>query len=100
MNAPLQCASMSNRTNEPAPGTTLYSISTVADRLEVSRDTVRRLVARGDLTAIRIGSNVRVDAAELETFLNHQRSREHNAIGSAARFKAQRATRAGGDDSQ
>lgn len=64
---------MSNRTHEPAVGTTLYSISTVAARLDVSQDTVRRLIAQGELTPIRIGFNVRIDATELEAFVHRQR---------------------------
>ena len=69
---------MSNRTHETQSGTTLYSISTIADRLDVSQDTVRRLIAGGELTAIRIGSTVRVDAAQLESFLERQRRDEHH----------------------
>jgi excisionase family DNA binding protein len=64
---------MSNQPHEPTPRTTLYSIATVADRLDLSKDTVRRLIAQGELIAIRIGSNVRVDAAELESFLDRRR---------------------------
>jgi excisionase family DNA binding protein len=66
---------MGSRTQEPEPGsrTHLYSIAKVADRLDLSRDTVRRLIGRGDLTAIRIGSSVRVSAAELESFLERRR---------------------------
>jgi excisionase family DNA binding protein len=51
----------------------LYSISTVAERLEVSPDTVRRLLASGDLTAVRIRSAVRIAAAELESFVERRR---------------------------
>jgi putative molybdopterin biosynthesis protein len=64
---------MSSGTHEQRSATTLYSISTVADRLDLSKDTVRRLIERGELTTIRIGSNIRIDAAELEAFLERQR---------------------------
>jgi excisionase family DNA binding protein len=64
---------MSNRTHEPAGGPTLYSISTVAARLDLSQDSVRRLIRNGELTPIRIGATVRIDAAELESFLDRQR---------------------------
>jgi excisionase family DNA binding protein len=64
---------MSNRTHEPTLGTRLYSVDTVADLLDVSQDTVRRLIARKDLTALRIGSSVRVAAAELESFVERRR---------------------------
>ena len=66
---------MRNQTHEPRLSTQLYSINTVAERLEVSQDTVRRLIARGDLVAIRIGASVRVSAAELEAFIEGQRGR-------------------------
>ena len=66
---------MSNHTHEPPLPTQLCSISTVARLLEVSPDTVRRLIARGDLIAIRIGGNVRVSATELESFIDRQRGR-------------------------
>jgi excisionase family DNA binding protein len=76
---------VSNGTHEQRSGTTLYSISTVADRLDVSPDTVRRLIERGELTAIRIGSNIRVDAAELEAFLERQRRRPFDATSDRSR---------------
>jgi excisionase family DNA binding protein len=53
--------------------TKLFSIATVAERLEISQDTVRRLISRGDLTAIRIGTMVRIAAADIESFVNRQR---------------------------
>jgi len=64
---------MRNRMHEPGGGPTLYSISTVAARLDLSQDTVRRLIGNGELTPIRIGATVRIDAAELESFLDRQR---------------------------
>jgi excisionase family DNA binding protein len=70
---------MSSSRRASAAGTTLYSIATVAERLAISQDTVRRLIARSELTAIRIGSAVRVDAAELEAFLDRQRAEGHRA---------------------
>jgi excisionase family DNA binding protein len=64
---------MVERTHEPRRETRLYSVSTVAERLALSKDTVRRLIAGGDLASIRIGSSVRVAAAELESFLERRR---------------------------
>jgi excisionase family DNA binding protein len=48
----------------------LYSIKSVAERLNVSKDTVRRLISDGELgQLVRIGRNVRIQASELEAFL-------------------------------
>jgi excisionase family DNA binding protein len=63
---------MSTHLHEPQPPQ-LFSIGAVAVRLDVSRDTVRRLIARGDLAAIRIGGVVRVSADDLESFVERQR---------------------------
>jgi excisionase family DNA binding protein len=76
---------MSNSTHATRSGTTLYSIATVAERLEISQDTVRRLIARGDLKVMRIGSAVPVDAAELEAFLDRQRTRERQIVSAVTR---------------
>jgi excisionase family DNA binding protein len=58
---------------ERDPEPDLYSVNTVAKRLDVSADTVRRLIARGELSAIRIGVSVRVPAAEIESFVERRR---------------------------
>jgi excisionase family DNA binding protein len=44
------------------------SLETAAERLEVHPRTVRRMIARGDLTGFRMGSArlVRIDATELD----------------------------------
>jgi excisionase family DNA binding protein len=62
--------------SKPAHETQLYSITAVAKRLDVSQDTVRRLIARGDIRAIRIGATVRVSSTELEAFVNSRRGHE------------------------
>lgn len=64
---------MSDPPPDPQSTTQLHSIDTVAARLAVSRDTVRRLIAREDLIAIRIGGVLRVPATELEAFVERQR---------------------------
>ena len=43
----------------------LYSIARSARTLGVSEDTVRRMIARGELPAVRIGSRVLVPARAL-----------------------------------
>jgi excisionase family DNA binding protein len=46
-----------------------YSIKEVADRLDVSHDTVNRVIARGDLAAIRVSDRiVRIPAPALHRF--------------------------------
>lgn len=47
----------------------LLNARETATRLGVSEATVRRLVRRGDLPHLRVGSQIRVDAAELEAWL-------------------------------
>jgi excisionase family DNA binding protein len=43
------------------------SIQSVADRLDVNPKTIRRMIARGDLTGYRLGGKVlRVDQAEVD----------------------------------
>ncbi|MCT1459907.1 helix-turn-helix domain-containing protein [Aestuariimicrobium sp. p3-SID1156] len=42
----------------------LLSIATIAQRLDVSRDFVRKAINRGDLDAFRLGTQVRVTEAE------------------------------------
>ena len=47
----------------------LLNIPAVADRLDVSVPTVRRLIRRGELPALRAGSQIRIDPYELEAWL-------------------------------
>jgi excisionase family DNA binding protein len=65
---------MSKQPHELERTISLYSIATVAARLDVSQDTVRRLIGSGALTPIRIGSAVRIDASELEALISRQRA--------------------------
>jgi excisionase family DNA binding protein len=64
---------MGSRTHEATNGTRLYSVRTVANLLDVSQDTVRRLIERQELAVIRIGSAVRITAADLESFIERHR---------------------------
>jgi excisionase family DNA binding protein len=43
----------------------LLTVAQVADQLSVSEKTVRRLVAREELPAVRVGHAIRVDRAQL-----------------------------------
>lgn len=47
-------------------GTTFLRVHEAAAVLQVSTKTVRRLIARGDLKAVRIGRSVRIHSSELE----------------------------------
>jgi excisionase family DNA binding protein len=47
----------------------VLTVREVAAELRVSGMTVRRLVERGELRAIRVGRSVRIERAELDRFL-------------------------------
>jgi excisionase family DNA binding protein len=63
-------------TNEgAAPGPDvpqMLSLKHTAEALDVSTKTVRRLLERGDLTAIRVGGRLRIDAADIRGYLERQ----------------------------
>lgn len=47
----------------------LLTVAEVAETLRVSNMTVYRLIKAGDLTAIRVGKNYRIRAADLDAYL-------------------------------
>ena len=51
----------------------VYSIKRVANYLDVSTKTVRRWIERGDLTAHKIGRQIRITEPDLLTFLRMRR---------------------------
>ena len=51
----------------------LYRLSEVAERLQVSRKTVRRWIDAGDLVAHRFGRQLRISEADLQTFIRSRR---------------------------
>ena len=51
------------------PDVALLRLDEVAERLSVSLSTVRRLIYRGDLKAVRIGRLLRVRPADLTTYI-------------------------------
>ncbi len=53
----------------PVHEDSLLTVNEVAARLTVSPKTVRRLVERGELPALKIGASVRVDPGELQAWL-------------------------------
>lgn len=50
----------------------MLSIIQVAQRLGVSYWTVRRWVLSGDIAAVKLGSQWRVEEAEVDKFINRQ----------------------------
>jgi excisionase family DNA binding protein len=51
------------------PNRLLLTVSEAAQQLRVSEKTVRRLIARTELPALRVGGQVRIDPLELHEFL-------------------------------
>lgn len=61
---------------DPRPASRLPALLTIgrtAEVLAVSPRTVRRLIEAGDLTATRVGRQVRIHPADLQTFLQNSR---------------------------
>lgn len=50
----------------------MYTIEEVADILRVSVSTVRNLIKRKELTAIRVGFQLRVKKEELDSYMQRQ----------------------------
>jgi excisionase family DNA binding protein len=53
----------------------LYTLDQIADRLQVSRRTVERLIVAGRIRPVRVGRLVRVTDGELDAYLASQRRR-------------------------
>jgi excisionase family DNA binding protein len=51
------------------PHAPLLTVREVADRLRLSEKTVRRLIGRAEIPALRVGGQLRVDESELEAWL-------------------------------
>lgn len=51
----------------------LISIDEAAELLDSSTKTVRRFVWLGELPAVRIGSRLKIDVRDLETFIRQRR---------------------------
>ena len=47
----------------------VFTIDEIAERLRVSRDTVRRLIERGELRAMKIGSQWRIAEEDLDAYV-------------------------------
>ncbi|WP_374211814.1 helix-turn-helix domain-containing protein [Erythrobacter fulvus] len=60
---------------------TLLTIAAVADQLMLSTRTVRRMIARGQLKAVRLGRSVRIAPSALEMILNQNEINISNMLG-------------------
>jgi excisionase family DNA binding protein len=58
----------------PAPIEQLKSLDQVAELLDVNRRTVERLIAAGELVAVRIGSRVKIDPADLRRYIDSRKT--------------------------
>ena len=56
------------------------TVADVAAQLRVSQRTVRRLVARGQIEAVRIGRSVRITPAAIEQLLRDNRGNQFNSL--------------------
>ena len=52
-----------------SPGTALLRVDEAAAIVKVSSKTIRRLLARGDLKAVRIGRSVRIPSSEIDRLI-------------------------------
>jgi excisionase family DNA binding protein len=48
----------------------LFSINTAATRLDCHPETLRRIIRRGELAAVKVGKHWRVRETDLDAFLN------------------------------
>jgi excisionase family DNA binding protein len=60
------------RPSPPAPARVepLLDVSAVADALDVSTKTVRRMISDGRIPALRVGRSVRIRVADLNRLIN------------------------------
>jgi excisionase family DNA binding protein len=62
----------------------LLPLCEVADELAVSERTVRRLIGRGELPALRVGGQIRVERSELDAWIYSPELRSMPDDGEAA----------------
>jgi excisionase family DNA binding protein len=61
--------------NNSKPQPRLLNVSAAASYLSCSEWTVRRLIWRGDLASVRVGRSVRLDRADLDAFVDRQKTK-------------------------
>ncbi len=69
----------------------LYTTEEVAEWLRIDVATVRRLVARGEVTAYRVGNEYRFKSTDVEAYLLHQRVTVSDGADANSRRLTQRA---------
>jgi excisionase family DNA binding protein len=77
-----------------APRSLFLTVSETAQELRVSEKTVRRLISKGELPALRVGGQVRVDPVELDQWLRS--ARRPAASCELERWLAERMSSVGG----
>jgi excisionase family DNA binding protein len=50
-----------------------YSVKEVAEKLGISKDTIRRLIRKGEFPANKIGGSIRIRWADVEEYLKRTR---------------------------
>ncbi len=66
------------------PSEKLLKMSEAANRLNVSKSTVYRLIVAGTLPAIKIGKQIRIKPADLEAYITGAQATNPDAGGAAA----------------
>lgn len=49
----------------------LYSVQEVAEKLNLSEQTVRKLIKKGEIQSIRLGKNIRITTSELHRIVEN-----------------------------
>jgi excisionase family DNA binding protein len=58
----------------------VYTIQQTAEILQLSDETVRRLIKKGELPHVRIGSSIRIHRGDVEHFLEEHRTTEWEKV--------------------
>lgn len=57
-----------------------YTPNQIADMLQLSRDTIMRLIDRGELPAAKIGKQWRISASDLQTYIASKKTKTQVSI--------------------
>lgn len=49
----------------------LYSVQEVAEKLNLSEQTIRKLIKKGEIQSIRLGKNIRITTSELHRIIEN-----------------------------